>query len=309
MFKKIYLFAIVFTLFSTVSFAQSEEEIEAATSSNLTNVSLPANAQRILPNSIPAEITQTLEKLVAAVEGKFQQGESEVLVWTGNAYQKVGRATTINRLMEKMKVAGWQYEVGGTESGITVFSLLKDGKQRRAIIGFYGESDGTLVLAWTGVLSNGGNSPTQNDEPQTESTPVRSSNNSIIGTWDNGRVSTVSRQNTVTGTVSPGSGTHFEYQFSANGRFSFTGLAQTQNYSCLDTLFNEKAGTYTLNGSTLTLNPTRNFWRKTSTCGGGSEKNYTLAKEVYQVSTKTNEYGQELICLANDNGESCYRRK
>lgn len=85
MFKKFYLSAIIFALFSTISaFAQIEEDFENAASSNLTKVSLPANALRMSPEKVPAEITQTLEKFVAAGEGKFLQGDSEVLVWTGS---------------------------------------------------------------------------------------------------------------------------------------------------------------------------------------------------------------------------------
>lgn len=312
MFGKINFIAIILVIFSAVSvFAQTEEGFEAATSSNLTNISLPANAMRMSADKVPAEITQTLDKFIAAGEGKFQQGGSEVLVWTGSEYQKVGQKTTINRVMDSMKVAGWKYEEGGVENGVTVFSLLKDGAKRRGIMGFYGESDGTLVLAWTEVFPKDGTTQNADSqvEKQIEAVPSKSSNGSIVGTWDNGRVSTVNRQNTITGAITPGSGTRFEYQFTANGKFYFTGLATTTNYSCTDTLFNEKAGSYTLNGSTLTLNPTKNFWRKTSTCGAGSERNYTLAKEVYQVSTKINEYNQELICLNSGKGDACYRRK
>lgn len=303
MFRKISFIAIIFALFSTISIFAQNEGFEAATSSNLTSVSLPANALRMLPENVPAEITQTLDKFVAAGEGKFQKGNSEVLAWMGSEKQ-----TTINRLMDTMKVAGWKYEVGGVENGVTIFSLLKDGAKRRGIMGFYGESDGILVLAWVEVSPTDSVSNSNQDVERVE-TVSNSSVGSIVGTWDNGRVSTVNRQNTITGAISPGGGTRFEYQFAANGKFSFTGLATTTNYSCTDTLFNEKAGSYTLNGSTLTLNPTKNFWRKTSTCGAGSERNYTLTKEVYQVSFKTNEYKQELVCLTNSNGEACYRRK
>lgn len=312
MFGKINFIAIILAVFSAVSvFAQTEEGFEAAASSNLTNISLPANAMRMSADKVPAEITQTLDKFITAGEGKFQQGGSEVLVWSGSEYQKVGQKTTISRVMDSMKVAGWNYEEGGIENGVTIFTLLKDGKQRRGIMGFYGESDGILVLAWTEVFPNDGNTQKADSqvEKQVEAAPAKNSGGSIVGTWDNGSISTVNRQNTVTGAIAPSGGSRFEYQFTANGKFSFTGLATTTNYSCTDTLFNEKAGSYTLNGSTLTLNPTKNFWRKTSTCGAGSERNYTLEKEVYQVSTKINEYNQELICLNNGKGEACYRRK
>lgn len=86
MFKKINLLAIITVLFSAVSiFAQSE--YEAADSSKLTNVSLPTGALRVLPKHVPAEINQTLEKLVSASNGKLHRGDTEVLLWTGN-YEK-----------------------------------------------------------------------------------------------------------------------------------------------------------------------------------------------------------------------------
>lgn len=313
MLKKFYLFAIITVLFSTISvFAQAEAGFERAVSSNLTKVSLPANALRMSPDKVPAEITQTLEKFVSAGEGKFQQGDSEVLVWTGESYQQASQQTTINRLMDTMKVAGWKYDVGGVENGVTIFTLLKDGAKRRAIMGFYGESDGTLVLAWMEVLPTGAAS----DNPQNQNTDVsdikvtNGDSSSLIGTWDNGSVSMVNRQNTVTGMITPGRSSRFEYKFLPDGRFQFTGLLQMTNYSCTDTVYNEKAGRFSLNGSTLTLTPNKNYWKKTNSCAasGNYEKNQPLTKETYQFSTKTNEYGQELICLTNDKGESCYRK-
>lgn len=299
------LFTFLFSL-SAASFSFAQE-IEPAASSKLTSTSLPKNASRLSPASVPADISNTLEKLVAAGEGKLRQGGSEVLVWNGKEYEKIGKAGTVNRLMDTMKMAGWRYEVTAEENGVTFFALVRENPKRQGLMGFYAESDDTLVLAWTEVLPSGNQS--ENTETVEKVEANSSGRNEIVGTWDNGRVSTVNRQNTVTGAITPGSGTRFEYQFTANGKFYFTGLATTTNYSCTDTLFNEKAGSYTLNGSTLTLNPTKNFWRKTSTCGAGSERNYTLTKETFQVSFKTNEYNQELVCLTNSSGEACYRRK
>jgi hypothetical protein len=295
------LFLSLNVLFAVVS--AFSQEADPATSSNLTSVSLPANAQRIRPARIPEEISSTLEKLASAGEGKLRQGDSEVLAWADVNYSKAKATMIVNRLTDTLKVAGWKYEVGGESDGITVFSLLKEGGNRRALIGFYGATDDALIVAWTELLPRDSKSSAEQVVDNTEVS------GSIVGSWDNGRVSMVTRQNTITGATTPGSGIRFEYQFTANGKFFFTGLATTTNYSCSDTLYNEKAGSYTLNGSTLTLNPTKNFWRKTSSCGGGSERNYTLAKETYQFSTKTDEYGKQLICLANSNGESCYRRK
>jgi hypothetical protein len=34
-----------------------------------------------------------------------------------------------------------------------------------------------------------------------------------------------------------------------------------------------------------------------------------LEQETYSFRTKQDEYGKTLICLANEKGESCYRRE
>src|SRR5689334_14070144 len=91
----------LFILFSSIFIfnqAAHAQETEAVTSSNLTGVALPAGANRVLPGSVPAEITQTFDKIVAAGNGKVRQGDSEVLVWGGSDYKKANAAGIINRL-------------------------------------------------------------------------------------------------------------------------------------------------------------------------------------------------------------------
>lgn len=307
MHKSLLAITFVISLFSIT--AQAANELEPAVSSNLTAVSLPANAHHILPRSIPAEVTQTLEKIVAAGNGKVRQGETEVLVWAGANYKKANASTIIYRLTDTLKVAGWKYEVGGQENGVTVFSLLREAGNRQVLIGFYGATDDALVFAWTQLLPGTVAASQNGQRPSSNNGVSNGIPRELIGRWDNGSVSTIIRQNTITGATTPGRSSRFEYTFSADGTFAFTGLMQTTNYSCTDTLYNEKAGRVRFNGSTLTLIPSKNFWRKTNSCASSqnSERNYTLTEETYQWRLKTDEYGKRLICLANDKGESCYR--
>lgn len=139
MFKKNFmsLFAI-FTVVFVFNLTAQAQETESAVSSNLTAVSLPANAQRVLPASVPSEIAQTLEKIVAGGGGKLRQGKTEVLVWGDASYKKANAPTIINRLTDTLKVAGWKYEVGGSEDGVTLFSVFKDAGSRRALSAFTG---------------------------------------------------------------------------------------------------------------------------------------------------------------------------
>ena len=147
-------FAIVIALLSAVTAFSQSGEYEAVASSSLTAVSLPPGAHRVLPNHIPAEVQQALDKVVAEGGGTLRRSGTEVLLWTGSDVKRSGSKTIINRLTDTLKIAGWKYEAAGTENGITFFSLLKDGAERRAVIGFHGETDGTLIFAWTELEAN-----------------------------------------------------------------------------------------------------------------------------------------------------------
>ena len=310
-YKKMFGAVLLAVILGGLSLSAGAQETVSAANSSLAAIVLPSNTQRVSPENVPAEITRTLDKVIAAGGGKLQKGETEVLVWTGGNYKKSNASLTINRLTETLRSDGWKYSPETSEGGLTVFTAVKEGANRRSLVGFYGATDAALVLAWMEVFSDGGSAENSPKADETIPKPNGKSDGSIVGNWDNGRVSTVTRQNTITGATTPGSGTRFEYDFAADGRFSFTGLMQTTNYSCTDTLFNEKAGRYELNGATLKLIPSKNFWRKTNSCNpnGNSERNYTLTEETYQVSFKTDEYGKELICLNDGKSDNCYRRK
>jgi hypothetical protein len=315
-----FIFAILMSALPGAS--ARAQETEAASESNLTGVALPANAQRVSPASVPAEISGTLSKMVASGGGKLQQGNSEVLAWMGAGYKKANSVNIVNKLRGSLQSGGWAYEVGGEESGVTVFSALKDGANRRAIIGFYAATDDALLLAWTELLSSQDErNATQNIKSQAAAQPanadaddaaVSGNARELIGTWDNGYSSILAqRQNTITGAVTPGRSSYFSYKFNPNGTFQFIGTMQTTNYSCTTTLFNDKAGRYRISGSTITLIPTKNYWKNSNcTPSNTTEKNHTLTEETYQWRMKTDEYGKRHVCLSSNNqGESCYRFK
>lgn len=304
-------FALSLSVIATPSI-QAADETEPATSSTLTAISLPPHAHRVLPQSIPGEVQQTLEKIIAAGNGKIRQGETEILVWAGATYQKANAPRIVYLLTDTLKVDGWKYEVGAQEDGLTVFSLRKERGNRRALIGFYGVTNEALVFAWTELLTpeTTGAKPDLAQPRNTAPAPTNGIPRELIGTWDNGSVSMLMRKDQITGATTPGRSSYFSYSFAADGTFQFSGLMQITNYSCTTTLFNDKAGRARFAGNTVTFIPTRNYWKNTSCIASqNSEKNHTLAEETYQWHTKTDEYGKRLICLSNDKGESCYRFK
>ena len=144
-------------LLSTISFAQ--DETTAVVISALTGVRLPQGAHRINDSNVPPEVGQAMQKIVAEGGGKLRQGNTEVLIWTGSDLKKAGARSITDRLTSALKTGGWDYEVSGTENGITFFSVLRSEPVRRGVLGFFGESDGTLIFAWTEVHAAGGPQP------------------------------------------------------------------------------------------------------------------------------------------------------
>jgi hypothetical protein len=309
-------------VWSSSARAQSNE-IEAATESRLLQIMLPANAQRVLPQSVPAEITQTLEKVIAAGNGKFRQGNCEVLVWGGANYKRTDASRIINRLTGSLKTAGWQYAVEGEESGVTVFTALKE-SSRSAVVGLYGATDDGLIVAAMEILPNNGTATTAqqqmgtNDSVEQAQRPAMTKVNSagggsIVGEWSDGYSSILSGYTPTYGpkTYTPGKAHVFKYVFHPDGTFEFTGLLQTTMFSCTSSIFQDKRGTYTISGNRITLTKTKNFFRRTDSCSASNnmERDYNLDPETYTVSVRRNDRGKDEVCLDSGNGDACYQRQ
>ncbi|HEY8563484.1 MAG TPA: hypothetical protein VIL74_24105 [Pyrinomonadaceae bacterium] len=307
------LFVLLAAIFA-FSATASAQETEAATRSNLTGVQLPAGASRVLPGSVPAQITGVFDKITAAGDGKIRQGDSEVLVWGGADYRKANADGIVTRLTAALQAAGWQYSVQGSEGGLTVFSAVKEGAGRRAVVGFHGATDDALIFSWMEILSASGAANNQIDAQPTENiqnAPVRNTGGgSIVGTWTNGTTS-MNYEKYTNGTTAFRNGSTYKYVFYADGRFEFIGLMASTMYGCTTTLFNDKRGKYQISGNQITFTPSKNFWRNQYSCAPNSnkERDYTLDQETYSFRTKQDEYGKTLICLDSGKGEACYRRE
>ena len=291
------------------------QETVAAASSAVTQAQLPAGAARVSESSVPAEINSALTKIVEAGGGKFVQGEREVLAWSGAGYSRAAAPNLMRQLQGNLRAMGWTYEEAGREGDVTVFGVARETPTRRAVLGFYVPTDDALLVAWTEVHAagagqvNDGAARTSADA-QAQGRGAVNAANWLVGTWGTGGMSMMADRNTVTGATTPSNGSTFKYVFTADGRFEFVGLLQSTMYGCTTTLFNEKKGRYETDGTTLTLVPSRNFWRQQNGCAPNStkEREYTLERETFRLRTKTDEYGKQFVCLANDKGETCYRR-
>jgi hypothetical protein len=317
MFKKNLAFLLV--LFSAIfvfSSAALAQETEAATESSLTGIVLPEGAQRILPGSIPASISESFDKAMPT-DGSVKKGDMELLVWAG-AGSKTSKATTVvSQISGALKAAGWQYSVEKEQNGVTVFSALKNSEPRRVLIGYHGAVEQSFVFTWMELLPANGNA-TQNST-QDDSSPIiepkqvqNSSGGSIVGTWSDGYVSMLNGYTPTYGPKSytPGRSHVFKYTFHADGTFDFTGLMQFTEYGCSTSYFQDKRGRYSINGDRLTLTLTKNFWRQHNSCAasGNKEIYHKLDPETYTFSARRNKYGKDEVCLNSGEGDACYER-
>jgi hypothetical protein len=147
-FLSITILAILF-LGATSAAAQSQAN------SSLNGVRLPEGSLRVNDSDVPAEIRETLAKLIALGNGKLRQGNSEVLVWTGGGFRKANAPKLINRFTENLRSGGWTYAVGEENKNYTVFNSINT-SLRRSVIGFFAATDDALLLAWTEMLPASG---------------------------------------------------------------------------------------------------------------------------------------------------------
>jgi len=133
----------------------------------------------------------------------------------------------------------------------------------------------------------------------------------LTGSWKNGSVGTISYQNRVTGSTKPGRGSIFSYKFNPNGTYEFVGYMEVTMYNCTTILFNNITGRYSVEGSTVHLNPSRDFWKNTNSCAASGNKQTTKAptRKTLQFERRSDEYGGQLLCLSEGGSETCYRKE
>ena len=133
-------------------------------------------------------------------------------------------------------------------------------------------------------------------------------NAGIVGSWKDGSVGSVQYQNQVTGATRNGRSHVFSYKFLPNGNYEFVGYMEINNYGCASTLFNQITGKYSVDGSTIYLNPSRDFWRSGNSCAASGNKETTKApvKKTLEFERKEDSYGQPILCLQDGEANTCY---
>ena len=142
-----------------------------AQSSAITEAKMPAGAERLLPESVPAEFNRAFENILKEGTGKIAGGMREVLAWDGNYKTAANVKKMVGQLQTNFRAAGWQYEASGRNGDVEVFSLYKEGSPRRVVLGFFVPGDEVLVCALMEVVQPGS---AVSVAPKTVSTSVTS---------------------------------------------------------------------------------------------------------------------------------------
>lgn len=132
----------------------------------------------------------------------------------------------------------------------------------------------------------------------------------IVGKWKDGNVGLIQYQNQVTGATKSGRSHLFTYNFLPNGNYEFIGYMEMNMYNCSNTLFNQIAGKYTVEGSTIYLNPAKDFWKSTNSCAASGNKQTTKVpvKKTLEYELKEDDYGKPVLCLADGDSQTCFSR-
>lgn len=178
MFKNnISILFIIFAFLFTFSFdVSAQNDSISVQNSEITASQLPKGAERILPESVPAEFNQTFDNLLEEGKGKLSGGEREFLVWTGN-YKNVSSATKSRSQIETdFRNSGWMFESQGKNGELEFFTLSQD-SPRRVVLGFFVSDDKVIVCALMEVFLQDGKPTLQ---PQANQPKVsQNSSNSI----------------------------------------------------------------------------------------------------------------------------------
>ena len=148
--RKIWILLTVFGLIFVFNLAVAAQiKTDSVVSSNIVKIWLPSGAEKVLPESYPREMTAMLEKIVEDKgQGKWEQYDTEVLIWKGAEFKKTGADAIIKRLTEKIKAVEWQFEADKPEKGMTIFKITDD-VTGNVVLGFYIATEDGLLWAWT----------------------------------------------------------------------------------------------------------------------------------------------------------------
>ena len=324
MFNKLlltFLLVICAAAFGLDAAAQSNETFPVQ-KSTLAETTLPPGALKIKAESVPGEINQTLEKLIAAGGDRIRQGGTEVIMWTGGSYKKSASAQLTKKLETVLQNSGWTYEIGERQSDFILFSLFRDTPRRRALVGFFVPSDDAYIFALTEMVAADAPVAESENSIQKESTNSKNAKNStsesgnsasIVGKWSRG---TGSGFIDYTGKTRYKSGETFSFEFFPDGTIEYVyDMDVLSIVQCRTQELSKARGKYTVNGDSLTINlgagnsvgssscQAKDNFKKATPASTTTKK--FIIKRMDSITRPDNPW---MLCFDGTGGETCFER-
>lgn len=313
------LLVLVISAFGLRAAAQTGEEIFPVNSSKLAVIDLPGGARQIKDDSIPGEIKNTLAKLVAAGGDKIRQGDSEVVIWSGD-YKKTKGTEMVKNLENTLKTSGWEYEIGERNNDFVLFSLFRPTPARRVLVGFFVPSEEAFVFALTEMVRAGASTVSQTENRVTEETnPAKSTiiskpngDMSIYGKWYRG---TGSGFVDYTGKTQYKAGESFYFEFFPDGTIEYKKEVDVLSIIQCKIKGTDKArGKYSIGGGTLTINLGAMSSVQTNSCDSKENFNKTIEPstttvqfQIKKMESITRPDNPTIMCF-NGKDDACYER-
>jgi hypothetical protein len=112
----------------------------------------------------------------------------------------------------------------------------------------------------------------------------------LVGKWFEGSTSILGEQNMATGAVASKYGSSIGYTIESDGTFRYAALIKSTMYGCTTSLWNDRRGTFSVEGDVITFTPTKDYWFNSNSCYPSSNKEQNkplVAKKFnYEVGDK-----------------------
>lgn len=302
-------------IFALSILAQSNvEETVAVKDSKLAAINLPNGARRVHSSSVPQAIKETLAKIAASGGDQVRQGDSEVVVWSGN-YAKSNGAQMIKNLEMSLTNSGWEYTVGAKESDFVLFSIFRAEPQRRLVMGFFVPSEDGFVLALTEMLRAAAPVSADGETAGNVQNSGRKTlgDLSLTGKWYRG---TGSSHIDSTGKTQYKAYDNYYFEFFPNGTVEYTYEKDVLTLLQCKINNSEKArGQYTISGDAMTINLGAMNSVGTDSCD--AKGNYTKTEpastiikkfQIRKMDTLFRPDKPTILCFDGQTDDDCFKR-
>jgi hypothetical protein len=311
---------IVFALGSNAAATQTkDEETIPISKSKLATVNLPPGAHRINDQNLPSEIKETLAKIAVSGGSNVRQGNSEVILWSGN-YAKSKGSEMIKKLETVLQNSGWEYEIGAKQNDFVLFSLFRTAPERRLLFGFFVPSEDIFVFALTEMIRADGESVTSAENQVQEmnhtsksTDKTNSSGSGLTGKWSRGEGSGFIDS---TGKTQYKAGAIYSFEFFPNGTVEY--VYDKDVLSILQCRIKETSkarGTVKIEGDLMTINLGAMSSVGSSSCESKNNFNKTLPASTITKKFKIKKMesifrpdNPVILCFDGQDGDGCFER-